>query len=383
MKRLSIILWAAMAAAACGSAQPAAEVHRGTPVPVQTVDVTNTPLAETFEAGGTVRARTVASVSSRILSPVVQVTARPGDRVRHGQPLVRLDARQLESGATTADAALAGALEGATAAAADESAAQSALTLATATYARVSKLHERQSATTGELDDATAALRAAEARLTAVRARRVAADRAIDASRGSARSATVAASYAVLVAPFDGLVTETPAQEGMMAAPGMPLVIVEDTRKYRLEVSVDATRAGATAVGARVPVRLGDQADLVEGTVAEVIESVDPVGHAFIVKIDLPPIEGLRSGLFGRARFQAKGERGIAIPSSAVLRRGQLTIVFTENDGIARMRMVQVADEAGGMTRVSAGLADGDRVIVNPPADLTDGRPVTASGRNR
>jgi RND family efflux transporter MFP subunit len=296
---------------------------------------------------------------------------------------VRLDARQLESGATTAEAALAGALEGATAAAADEAAAQSALTLATTTYARISKLHERQSATAGELDDATAALRAAEARLKAVQARRVAADRAIDASRGSARSATVAASYAVLVAPFDGLVTETPAQEGMMAAPGMPLVTVEDTRSYRLEVSVDATRAGAIAVGSRVPVRLGDQPDLVEGTVAEMTESVDPVEHAFIVKIDLPAIQGLRSGLFGRARFQAKGERGIAIPSSAVLRRGQLTMVFTEDGGIARMRVVQVADEAGGMTRVSAGLTDGDHVIVNPPADLADGRPVTASGRNR
>jgi hypothetical protein len=130
-------------------------------------------------------------------------------------------------------------------------------------------------------------------------------------------------------------------------------------------------------------VRLGDQPDLVEGTVAEITESVDPVEHAFIVKIDLPAIQGLRSGLFGRARFQATGARGIAIPSSAVLRRGQLTIVFTEDGGIARMRMVQVADEAGGMTRVSAGLADGDRVVLNPPADLTDGRPVTVSGRNR
>ena len=383
MRRSSIILWAAVVAASCGGTQPAAEVNRGTPLPVQTAAVANASLADTFEVGGTVRARTVAAVSSRILSPVIQVAARPGDRVRRGQPLVRLDARQLDSGATTAEAALAGALEGATAAAADEAAAQSALTLATATYARISKLHERQSATTGELDDATAALRAAEARLKAVQARRVAADRAIDGSRGSARSATVAASYAVLVAPFDGLVTETPAQEGMMAAPGMPLVTVEDTRSYRLEVSVDATRAGAIAVGSRVPVRLGDQPDLVEGTVAEITESVDPVEHAFIVKIDLPAIQGLRSGLFGRARFQAKGERGIAIPSSAVLRRGQLTIVFTEDGGIARMRVVQVADEAGGMTRVSAGLADGDRVIVNPPADLADGRPVTASGRNR
>lgn len=383
MKRSWIIVPAALLAASCGGSHPAAEPQRATPLPVQAIAVTTTALTETFEVGGTVRARTVAAVSSRILSPVVQVAVRPGDRVRRGQVLVRLDARQLQSGTASADATLAGALEGATAAAAEESAAQSALTLAAATHARIARLHGRQSATQGELDEATAGLKAAEARVRGTQARRGASDRAIDASRGSARSATVAASYAVLSAPFDGLVTETPAQEGTMAAPGVPLVTVEDTRTYRLEVSVDAMRAGAVAVGSHVPVHLGETADAIEGTVSEVTESLDPARHAFVVKIDLPPAPGLRSGLFGRARFEKAGRHGIAIPSAAVVRRGQLTLVFTDESGVARMRIVQVADEAGGLTRISAGLADGDRVIVNPPADLADGRAVTASGSGK
>ncbi len=383
MKRSWIIVLAAALAASCGGARPADTPPAGTPLPVLTVAVTSGALADTFEVGGTVRARTVAAVTSRILSPVLEVAVRPGDRVRRGQALVRLDARQLNSGTTSADAMLAGALDGAAAAGAEESGAESALTLAKTTYGRVSSLRERKSATQGELDEATAALRAAEARLEGAHARRAAAERAVEAARGSARSATVAASYAVLTAPFDGLVTETPAQEGMMAAPGVPLVTVEDTGKYRLEVSVDAARAGAIAVGAHVPVQLGDAQDAVDGTVGEVTESVDPVEHAFIVKIDLPPAAGLRTGLFGRARFQAAERSGIAIPTSAVVRRGQLALVFTEDGGVARMRVVQVADEAGTSTRISAGLADGDRVIVNPPADLLDGRPVVASGRKR
>ena len=383
MKRSWIIVLAATLAASCGSARPADTPPAAAPLPVLTVAVTNGALADTFEVGGTVRARTVAAVTSRILSPVLEVVVRPGDRVRRGQALVRLDARQLDSGTTSADAMLAGALDGVAAAGAEESGAASALTLAKTTYERVSSLHERRSATQGELDEATAGLRAAEARLEGAHARRAAADRAVEAARGSARSATVAASYAVLTAPFDGLVTETPAQEGMMAAPGVPLVTVEDTRRYRLEVSVDAARAGAIAVGAHVPVQLGDAQEAVDGTVGEVTESVDPVEHAFIVKIDLPPAAGLRTGLFGRARFQAPERRGIAIPSSALVRRGQLNLVFTEEGGVARMRVVQVADEAGTSTRIRAGLADGDRVIVDPPADLLDGRPVVASGRNR
>jgi len=383
MNRSSIVLCAATLAASCGGTHPAAEPTSGAPVAVQTVAVTSAPLADTFDAGGNVRARTVAVISSRILAPVIAVAVRPGDRVRRGQPLVRLDARQLDSGSTSADATLAGALDAAQAAAAEEAAAQSALTLATATHARISRLHERQSATAGELDDATAGLRAAEARLSGAKARRAAADRAIEASRGAARAATVTASYAVLAAPFDGLVTDAPVQEGMMAAPGVPLVTVEDTEKYRLEVSVDAARAGAIAVGSHVPVVVGDAQDAVDGTVAEVTEAIDPAGHAFVVKIDLPPSLRVRTGQFGRARFSSSERRGIAVPSSAVLRRGQLALVFTDDGGTARMRIVQIADEAGGLTRISAGLVDGDRVIVNPPTDLADGRPVTASGRNR
>jgi RND family efflux transporter MFP subunit len=378
-----MIVPAAVLAAACGGTTPAAEPQRGTPVAVQTVTVSTAALTDTFDVGGTVRARTVAAVSSRILSPVVQVAVRPGDRVRRGQPLVRLDARQLDSGTTSADATLAGALDSATAAASEEAAAQSALTLAKATYTRVSQLYERTSATTGELDDATATLNAAQARLDGAKARRAGADRAIEASRGSARSANVAASYAVLSAPFDGLVTETPAQEGMMAAPGMPLVTVEDTSKYRLEVSVDSTRAGLIRAGSHVPVRLGESTGTLDGVVSEVTESVSPSEHAFVVKIDLPAVTGLRTGLFGRASFQSSGRRGIAVPSTAVVRRGQLAIVFTEEAGVARMRVVQLGEPAGDVIHINAGLTDGDRVIVSPPADLADGRAVSASGIHR
>ena len=383
MTRTWIAVTAAVLAASCGGTAPLAEAPRGTPVAVQTVTVGNTTLDGTFEVGGAVRARTVATLTSRILSPVVEVAVRPGDRVRQGQALVRLDARQLESGTTSADATLAGALDAAAAAAAEEAAAQSALTLATATYGRVSQLHDRKSATTGELDEATATLNAAQARLAGAKARRAAADRAIDATRGNARAAAITASYAVVAAPFDGLVTETPAEAGMMAAPGAPLVTVEDASHYRLEVSVDATRAGALRPGAHVPVRLGESTDTLDGVVSEVTESVNPTEHAFVVKIDLPPVPGLRSGLFGRASLPSLGRRGIAVPATAVIRRGQLALVFTEDAGVARMRVVQLGEADGNAIQVSAGLADGDRVIVNPPADLADGRAVAAAGTPR
>lgn len=380
MRHNWILFVAAAAAASCGGGAHETETAPVPAVPVQTVTVTTESLADTFEAGGTVRARTVAVVSSRILSPVLRVLVRPGDRVRAGQPLVQLDARQLQSGAVSADASLAGALEAASAAQAEESAAQAALVLAMATHERMTRLHARNSATKGELDEATAALHSSEARVRAAKARRAASDRSIDAARGNAHAATVTASYAVLTAPFDGLVTEVPAQEGTMAAPGAGLVTVEDTRKYRLEASIDANRAGAVTVGTHVPVTLAGSGETLDGVVAEITEAVDSAAHAFILKVDLPASPAMRTGLYARGRFPGTKVDGIAVPRSAILRRGQVTAVFTEDGGVARMRIVQAGAEVGDRTLVLAGLASGDRVVVNPPQDLTDGRAVTLAG---
>jgi hypothetical protein len=156
----------------------------------------------------------------------------------------------------------------------------------------------------------------------------------------------------------------------------MPLITIEDTSRYRLEVSVDAARAGAIRVGASADVQVAGLA-AATGKVAELTESLDPTAHTFIVKIDLPPDPSLRSGLFGRARFDAGEDHALAVPADAVVRRGQLTMVFVDQDGIARMRMIHAGEPVGDRVRVLAGLEDGARVIRNPPSGLLDGTPVT------
>jgi RND family efflux transporter MFP subunit len=383
-RTLALTALSALAAvvAACGGEPAHDAASDRAAVSVRTSTVRLEPLAETFEAGGTVRALTIAPLASRILSPVLDVHVRAGERVRRGQRLVTLDARQLDAGAATAHASLAAALQGSAAADAEMAAADAGFALASTSHARIATLHDRKSATQGELDEAVASLRAAEARVKAARARRAEVDDAIEAARSSAQAATVSASYAVITAPFDGLVTERPAEAGAMAAPGAPLVVVEDTRKYRLEISVDASRASAVTVGATVPVAI-EGFETLQGTVVESTESVDASAHSFIVKIELPQTPGLRSGLFGRARFAGLPSPGIAVPAAALVRRGQLAMVFVEDGGKARMRVVHAGDARDGRVRVLAGLAEGDRVIENPPADLLDGTPLAAAPRRQ
>ena len=80
-----------------------------------------------FEAGGIVRARSTAVIASRIMAPITEVLVRPGDRVRRGAPLVKLDAREIDAAAARAAAALAASRQAADAAAADVRAADAGL----------------------------------------------------------------------------------------------------------------------------------------------------------------------------------------------------------------------------------------------------------------
>jgi multidrug efflux pump subunit AcrA (membrane-fusion protein) len=334
-----------------------------------------------FEAGGVVRPRVTALVASRVMAPITQVHVRAGDRVRRGSPLVTLDTRDIHAEKARAEAASRSAAELARAADADLNAAESALVLARATHDRMAGLHAKKSATPQELDQALAALKAAEAQSTSARSRLAAADAARLAAQAAAEAATITATYAELRASFDGVVTERHADPGSMAMPGSPLLTLEDSATYRLEVQLDEARATRVETGQLVSVHLdnapgGSDARL-DGRVAE-IGRVDPASHSFLAKIDLPASAAVRSGLFGRARFAGPPRRTLTVPAPSVIRRGQLTFVYrVDADKRARLRPIVVAAPGQGTVEVLAGLREGDEIVTNPPASLTDGARVT------
>lgn len=367
-----------LSAAACSSHPDATPADAAPPMAVKTARITAGDLPTTFEAGGVVQARTTAVLTARILAPVREVRVVPGDRVRAGQVLVVLDGRDLGANARSARASASAAGQGATAAAAEERAAQAALTLARATHQRITTLHAKRSATQQELDEATAALHAAEARAAGAASRAQQAASGVESARAASESAGTTESFTRITAPFDGVVTGKMVEPGNMAAPGTPLVQVEDTRGFRLDVRVDESRIAQIAPGATVPVTLdaGAGVTTVSGRVAEIARAVDADARSFLVKLALPDTAGLRSGMFGRARFAGAPKRGLSVPAAAIVRRGQVASVFVVDKGVARLRMVNVRD-----TEVLAGLAEGDTVILDPAPGLVDGRRVTEGGR--
>lgn len=369
-----------VALSSCSTSTKAPAPGADAPIPVAVATVAATDIAGTFEAGGVVEARTTATLMARIVAPVQDVRVAPGDRVRTGQVLIVLDGRELRALSDSARASALASDEAAAAAASERQAAEAALTLARATHRRLAGLHDRRSATPQELDAATGALHEAEARAAAAAAQALAARARVDSARAAGTAAATTASFAQVTAPFDGVITDTMVEPGNMAAPGTPLVRVEDSRQFRLDVQVDESRLSAVSSGALVPVTLDSTTSgvttEVTGTVTEVARAAAAETHAFTIKITLPDTPGLRSGLFGRAHFTAPARRGIVVPSDALVRHGQVRSVFVVDNGVARVRLVNVSGQ-----EVLAGLSEGDIVITRIPPALRDGQRVTVGGQ--
>jgi RND family efflux transporter MFP subunit len=347
-----------------------------TPMRVETVAVAETDWPSTYEATGTIRAKTTATISSKLMGYAREVRAEIGDRVRQGQPLVVLDARDLEASVARAEA---GREEVQSAISEAESAvalARSQLDLAQLTFNRIQDLLSKRSITNQEYDEASARLKAAQAALDMACAKRAQLNAKMVQIEQEVRAAGIQRGYSEIIAPFSGTIITKSIDLGTLAVPGAPLFTIEGGGAYRLEASVEESRLSLARVGKTVSVAL----DGIDGTfparVAEIVPSVDAAARSGTVKIDLPSLPELRSGLFGRALFDTGGRKVLTIPSAGVTERGQLQSVYIAEDNIAHTRLVTIGTKAKDKVEVLSGLNQGDRVIVPIPIGLADGAPI-------
>ena len=362
----------------CGSepthraAQPQAP-----PVAVQVAAVNAQDWPTSYQATGTVRARTTATISSKVMGYVQQVSVQVGDRVRHGQALITLDARDLdvslrraEAGGAEVESAIPE-LENATAA------AKANLDLAQTTFQRMAELAAKKSISNQELDEASARLKAAQANYDMVRSRRTQINSKMAVVEQEIRSAGIMRDYAKLAAPFSGVVITRTAEPGNLATPGAPLLTIEQDGLYRLEASVDESKLANVRVGQAVEVVIdaatGDNRRKLNARVSEIVPSVDSASRTYIVKLDLPATPQLRTGMFGRAIFPLGMQKVVAVPLAALMERGQLQSVFVVEDGVAHTRLVTTGRRTGDAVEVLSGLNAGEKVVLPLPVGLQDG----------
>ncbi|HPU54869.1 MAG TPA: efflux RND transporter periplasmic adaptor subunit [Verrucomicrobiota bacterium] len=331
---LLLLGFVALSGAGCrrhNSSGPAAPALPAVAVRAQTVEPK--PHVATEETVGTVRARLRARIESKVAGRILEMRAEPGGVVKAGDLLARLDVQEIRA---RLDQALATQQQ------------------AAGDLKRFSALLERDAVTQAEFD--------------AVQMRARVADAAV-------KEAQTMLSYADVVAPFDGVVTRKLADIGDLAAPGKPLVEMEDPLHLRLETDIPEALIGRVKPGAVMSVRVSGVGELA-GTVSEIAPSADPNSRTFAVKLDLPPAEGLRAGQFGRVAVPVSETTALRVPVSAVVQRGQLQMVFVVADNRAVMRLVKTGRRVGGEVEIASGLSPGESVVIENADSIVDGQPV-------
>ncbi len=378
MKKTKIfaILTTAWLLTSCGGERHANKGREPAPVSVKTATVQTVEWPAIYEATGTVRARTAATLSAKVMGHVREVTVDAGNHVKKGQLLVRLDSRDLDAAYQRAEAGL---QEARSAMAEVENAIRAAdaqLKLAQATYRRMKDLYDKKSISDQEFDEVTAKLRMAEANHQMAVSKRAQLRKKIQQAEEAVKAAAVMKGYARITAPFTGTVTARMVEPGNLAAPGVPLLTVERAGAYRLEAQVEESRIAHVHLGEKVEVELEALDRTVSARVSEIVPAVDAASRAFLVKINLPPLPHLRSGLFGRARFTFGARQVVVVPEQAVMSRGQVRSVFVIEKGHARRRLVSLGRHSGGQVEVLSGLTAGDKVVAPVPVTLADGAAV-------
>ena len=244
------------------------------------------------EVVGTVRAVRSATIAPLISGTVAEVRVGLGSSVRAGDVLVRLSAREI-------------------AARLEQSRAVSALAK-----------RERDRA-----DD----LEGAGSHLPAPSTTRPWRSR-ISPRRESPRRAPRPSSL-VLRAPFAGVITAKLANAGDTAMPGQALLVLEAPTALRFEARVPEAAVDRLTLGASVPVRIDGLEQELEGRVAEIQPAADDATRTRLVKVDLPQVNGLRSGRFGRLLLATGSFPTVTVPAEAVARQGQLETVFVVDSG--------------------------------------------------
>ena len=324
---------AAFAAACAGTPESNPQLATAAPSAGVIYTVHDTTIEASFDAAGIAAPIQQATLSTKLMGTVTDVFVNEGDHVAAGQLLVRIDARDLSAKSAQVASSIAEA----------EAMRRDAIAQAN----RIRALYADSAATRAQLDAAETGLARAEAEL--------------EAARAAASELGAVTSYSTIRAPFAGVVSKRFADPGAFAAPGTPLVAIQDASTLRINASTTPEIArelhrGQTlaALVERRPVRV-----TIEGAVPAMAGSLYAI-NALVPNPDGTLLAGSRATL----ALPTGRRRALVAPSAAIVREGDLTGVTLRTAQGDDRRWVRLGSALGDMIEVTAGLRAGDRVVV-------------------
>ena len=341
-----------------------------------------------LDASGYVVARRMATVSAKITGRVREVLIEEGMAVEEGQVMATLDPVDADAQNALARAQLG-------AARSQIAGVQAQLSEAEANATRLSGLVRQQLVSRAQYDQAVAQRDALRAQLATAR-------RNAQVATESLRISDIGVDNTIVRAPFAGVVIAKAAQPGEIVSPlsagggftrtGIGTIVDMDS----LEVEVDVGEAYIGRVQAKMPVEatLNAYPDWkIPAEVIAIIPTADRGKATVKVRVALKekdprivPDMGVTVSFLERAPAAGEGAgddapRGVRVPEAAVATRDGGDVVFVvaggDGDATAELRGVSTGGVSGGQRILLSGVAPGETVILDPPADLADGDRVT------
>lgn len=309
--------------------------------PLATAPVEYREVELTYATEAVVEAVKQSTVSAQIAGRIREILFDVGDTVKKGQVIVRIDESEVGQSLAEAQAVLAQ--------------AEAGLAQAQSDYARAERLFAKGFVSQAALDQARSEYQAARSQ--------------VNARRAAAGIAATVRGYATVAAPYSGTVLARHVELGETVIPGKPLMTGFDPGTLRAVASVPQYQLAKIQPAAAVVVEFPALGHSVKAAAVIFQPAADVRTHATQVRLELPPnLKGVYPGMFARAHFVVGRGTRLAIPASAVVRRGEVTAAYVvEATGAARLRQLRLGERLGeSHIEVLAGLNAGERVALEP-----------------
>ena len=364
---------AVFALAACGGAKPAAQLV----LSVKTEPVSLRTIAQPVELSGSIVPSRDVRLGAAVPGRLENVRVLVGDRLAAGDVVAVLDQSTYRAQVEAASGEVARAQGDRGAAEAEYAAAAAREHLASLTQRRMARLYAEGAVAHQAYDQATADATAARESVEQARSTIAANGGETSAASGSLAAAAAALDETIVRAPFSGVVTQKFADPGTVVAAGTPIVALQDDRNLELDVTLPQDQAGAARVGTAIPVRIdGPNATIVSGRIVSITPMADPAVRSLLMKLAIPFVPGIMSGMYGRVSLPGERARGRAVPVAALVTRAGQSGIFVATGSIATFVPVRTGNSDGRYVLVE-GLRDADRMVVVVPTErLTDGTPI-------
>ncbi len=204
------------------------------------------------------------------------------------------------------------------------------------------------------------------------------AEAAVESARASVQIARQAIADTVIRAPFSGFISERQVAVGEFVSTATTVAILLRTNPIKIQIQVAEADIPTVGVGRGVSIEVDAYRERrFAGTVVAVNPAVDASSRAAIVEASIENSDNsLRAGMFATARINKEGgSLGVFIPKSAVNNHlpTQSFRAFVIEDGVAKLRVLQLGAEEGDSIQILTGLNADETVATSNLEQLYEG----------